>query len=138
MNGIFMNRSLAALAITALVVCLASSASAFPGGLGLIPSELVESVEVTTGGTEQKAKMGFWKTGPIGVLRVKTQVSESGRLELYAGSRGFVVNKTGAVYDLEGVTPDGTWYEVEVTEAGKVLEVDPTSIFFFKTREPGV
>jgi len=92
----------ATLACTALVLTLASSASAFPGNVSSIPSELIKNVRVTSGGIEQEAQMGFWQAGPIDVLIAKTHLTEFGRLQFYAGSKGFVVNQTGAIYDLEG------------------------------------
>lgn len=92
----------ATLAFTALIMTFASSASAFPRNVTSIPSELLANVQVTTGGIDQVARMGFWRTGPIGVLVAKTHLTGDGRLQFYAGSKGFVVNQTGAVYDLEG------------------------------------
>ena len=97
-----MNLRLAALAFITLVMSLASSARAFPGNVTSVPSELMENMRVRAGGPEQDAKMGFWKAGPIGMLSAKTHLSGKGRLEFYAGSKGFVVNQVGAIYDLEG------------------------------------
>ena len=42
----------------------------------------------------------FGQTGHVSVLRAEAHPSS--RIELFAGSRGFVVGRTGAVYDLEG------------------------------------
>lgn len=98
-----MNLRLAILALTTCVVCAASSASAFPGNVTSIPSALVENTEVTSGRATQAAKIGFGQAGPIGVMNATTHMGRTeSRLGFYAGTKGFVVNRIGAVYDLEG------------------------------------
>ena len=98
-----MNHRFAILAFTALVTCAASSASAFPGNVTSVPITLFENIQVTSEGSAQVAKLGFGQVGPVDILRATTHMSTvSGRLEFYAHSKGFVVNRTGAVYDLEG------------------------------------
>ena len=114
----------ATLAFTALVLTLASTASAFPGDLRSIPAELIDNVQVTTSGTEQAAKMGFWQAGPIGVLSAKTRMTGNGRLAFYAGSKGFVVNRNGAIYDFEGGAVVKVHGGISVTGSYRLLGYD--------------
>lgn len=119
-----MKLRLATLAFTALIMSLASGASAFPGNVSSIPSELVENVEVTIGGAAQMATMGFWQVGPIGVLNATTHLNGNNRLAFYAGSKGFVVNQTGAVYDLEGGAVFKLWDGFALTGSYRLLGYD--------------
>ncbi len=98
-----MNCRFAILAFTALVACAASSASAFPVNAKLVPTSFFENIQVTSEGASQAAKVGFGQVGPVDWLRATTHLSGiNRRIELFANSKGFVVNRTGAVYDLEG------------------------------------
>ena len=95
--------ALATLSIAVITVCAASSASGFPTNAELTSSGLLKNVRVTSGYGRQVERIGFGQVGPIGVLSASTQMSGGkSRFELYAGSKGFVVNRIGAVYDLEG------------------------------------
>lgn len=97
-----MNVRLTALAIVTLALLVAHSANAVPMNESA-PSGLWENVLVTSGDRKPAAKMGFGQPGPVGVMSATTDISGAhNRLELYAGSKGFTVNRTGAVYDLEG------------------------------------
>ena len=101
-----MSLRLASLAFTLLTVCVASSVAAVPGEVpgesDFAPAELLD-IQVAAVGAERASKIGFGQTGPIGVVNAVTQMNGlDGRLELYAASKGFVVNRIGAVYDLEG------------------------------------
>jgi hypothetical protein len=98
-----MNHRVSLLAFSALVACAASSASAFPSSVTSVPATLIENIQVTSVGSARVATVGFGQVGPIDVLRATTHMNgANGRLSFYANSKGFVVNRTGAVYDLEG------------------------------------
>jgi hypothetical protein len=97
-----MKLRIATLALIALTLTLATSASASSGKVRSITSQLIENVQINTGAIDPTAKMGFWQNGPVGVASATTRLNGDDRLELFASSKGFVVNQLGAVYDFEG------------------------------------
>ena len=120
-----MKHRVSTLTFAVVLICAASSASAFPGGVTSIPISLVENIHVTYGEEEAAAVFGFGLVGPVDVRRARTHMSEkSRRFEFFAASKGFVVNRTGAVYDLEGGAIVRVRNGISVTGSYRMLGYD--------------
>ena len=98
-----MKYCLATLVFAAVAICADSPVAAFPADVKSVPASPVDNVDVTLGAEGRHTEIAFGQVGPVDVRRATTRMRGTGRrLEFFARSRGFVVNRTGAVYDLEG------------------------------------
>ena len=83
------------LALISVLILAATPAKAFQEK----SDDLVHPLEVTAGNPKTAASSDFGRPGPIDVIHA---ARTNGRLEVFCGSKGFVVGRGGTVFDLEG------------------------------------